>query len=166
MIFWWKFFENIALQLIPSFLYEVGIEFSGHYILRFILSPPTSIPPTLHIDRFGATCSLPSQEDGKIPPASFSPSSCNNALQRDGRRKLPWLHFQVLLGRSTVCTMINSVGLARGAPCSGGAAQLPVPNPLHLHVSRLHHGTLCPTELPAQVSDRLCIHCWCHPFLP
>lgn len=53
VIFWWKFFENTALQLIPSFLYEVGIEVSGHYILRFILSPPTSIPPPPHRQIWG-----------------------------------------------------------------------------------------------------------------
>ena len=165
VIFWRKFLRILPYGIFPPLLYVVGIEASGHYILRFILFPPTSTP--YHIDRFGATCSLHSQEDGKIPSARFSPSSCvlcNNALQRDGRRKLPWLHFQVLLGRSTVCTTINSVGLAGGAPCSGGTAQGP---PCTFMFPACSRARSVLDHAPRQgLWPSLYSFCWCHQFLP
>lgn len=88
VIFWWKILRLLPYNLFPL-LSVVRISASGHYIFRFILSPLASTPH--HIDRFGATCSLHSQEDGKDSSCqilSFILRCLQQCpLQRDGRRK-------------------------------------------------------------------------------
>lgn len=77
---------------------------------------PPPCPPHHHIDRFGATCSLHSQEDGKAPSCQILSFIHNNALSSISGGKSPPLASLPgsVFGRSTVCTVINSVGLAEG----------------------------------------------------
>lgn len=115
---------------------------------------PTHLHPPPHRQIWGHLFT-PQPGGWKDSSARFSPSSCgvcNNALQRYGRRKLPWLHCQVLC----LDGWMDSLGQAGGALCFGGTAQAPH---THLHVIRLLQGMLCaqPRSPPRSEAAVVCI---------
>lgn len=89
-------FENATLELIPPPLCGLDVKFrDATFSDSSSLHAPH--PPPHHIDRFGATCSLHSQEDGEAPSCQILCLVHNNALSSiSGGEALTWLHFQVL----------------------------------------------------------------------
>lgn len=164
MIFWWKNLRILPSNLFPL-LSVVRISVSGHYIFRFILSPPASTPH--HIDRFGATCSLHSQEDGKdflLPDSLLHPALSTTMPSPTlwEEKALPWLCFQVLCLDGVQSARLSQRGWLEGdherrkgpvTCCSRGSSWGP-PAPSHFLLASRY--TLHLTSLPTPQRFKIC----------